>query len=621
MPAPLVHLRLTGRPPVVEFIRDPDVPDDFWYALALYLRPRSSRPSDTRYEVPLESFLGGRGRLRQRCLEAGVGLDVHDDVRELLNRADLERTLLDDHLRGTTVIAQDPKALLAATRFTRNLTEFQLRDLQKLMTLRHGANFSVPGAGKTAVTYALHELLRTESQVSRMLVVAPLSAFDAWEAEAPRCFDDPPELHRFSGHIPANAEVVLVNYQKLRPHYENISSWVAEANTHLVLDEAHRAKGGRAGEWGTACLDLSYLATRRDILTGTPAPQGASDLIAQVEFLWPNQARRILPRDALTTSPPPGAMQQVNQVMQPLFVRTTKGELGLDPPEKWVEQVELSGLQADIYEALRNRYAGTFDLGRADRTTLAQLGQVTIYLLQAATNPALLARRIQGQGAVDFRFPSLEIPPGSALAQLVARYPEHEIPPKFKKLAALLARNAELGRKTLVWSNFPENLLALERRLGRFQPALIYGAIPMAQDAMPGSRTREGELERFREDPDCMVLLANPAATAEGISLHEVCHDAVYLDRTFNAGQFLQSVDRIHRLGLAPGVETRITYLVTTNTIDESVDSRVAQKAERLGEMLNDPGLVAMALPDDDDYGEAIEDVDDIEALFRHLAG
>ena len=45
-----------------------------------------------------------------------------------------------------------------------------------------------------------------------------------------------------------------------------------------------------------------------------------------------------------------------------------------------------------------------------------------------------------------------------------------------------------------------------------------------------------------------MVFVANPAAAAESISLHEVCDHAIYIDRTYNAGQFMQSRDRIHRL-------------------------------------------------------------------------
>lgn len=130
--------------------------------------------------------------------------------------------------------------------------------------------------------------------------------------------------------------------------------------------------------------------------------------------------------------------------------------------------------------------------------------------------------------------------------------------------------------------------------------------------------TRESELRRFRIDDDCRVLLANPAAMSEGVSLHHVCHDAIYVERTFNAGQYLQSIDRIHRLGLAPGTETRITFLVSRGTIDETVDDRVRVKAERLASMLSDANLVTMALPDEEAYGSWV-DADDLEALLVHL--
>lgn len=118
-----------------------------------------------------------------------------------------------------------------------------------------------------------------------------------------------------------------------------------------------------------------------------------------------------------------------------------------------------------------------------------------------------------------------------------------------------------------------------------------------------------------------MVLLANPQAMSEGISLHKECHDAVYVERTFNAGQYLQSVDRIHRLGLGPTEETRITFLISEGTVDQTVDERVAEKAILLAEMLDDPDLKTMSLPNDEDYGPAIESIDDVNALFRHLRG
>jgi SNF2 family DNA or RNA helicase len=149
----------------------------------------------------------------------------------------------------------------------------------------------------------------------------------------------------------------------------------------------------------------------------------------------------------------------------------------------------------------------------------------------------------------------------------------------------------------------------------------VYGAIPSELSAGDEDVTREMELDRFRNDPDSLVLLANPASMSEGVSLHRTCHDAIFVDRTFNAGQYLQSLDRIHRLGLDPETDTRISFLVTTGTIDEVVNDRIRIKAERLGEMLEDPDLASMALPDDENYGPAIDTHDDLVALFAHLRG
>lgn len=69
-------------------------------------------------------------------------------------------------------------------------------------------------------------------------------------------------------------------------------------------------------------------------------------------------------------------------------------------------------------------------------------------------------------------------------------------------------------------------------------------------------------------------LVANPAAAREGLTLAEA-NMAVYLDRTFNLVDYLQSQDRIHRIS-----QTRpriIILLVAEGTIDEFVDFSLEQ--------------------------------------------
>ena len=95
--------------------------------------------------------------------------------------------------------------------------------------------------------------------------------------------------------IPANTEVLLSNYNRTASDYDTVRSFVAAEPTQVILDEAHRVKRGAAGVHGRAVLDLAYAARRRDVLTGTPAPQGAFDLVALVGFLFPGQDRQVLP--------------------------------------------------------------------------------------------------------------------------------------------------------------------------------------------------------------------------------------------------------------------------------------------------------------------------------------
>jgi SNF2-related domain/Helicase conserved C-terminal domain len=601
--------------------RDDEVDDVFWRKLLSEWGTVGD--PDREIRVAVEMFLSNLDWLRGYCRQFRTGVVWADDARALVTRSRSERSSLDTLLKNAVPLDNAAIAYrLSGGRFTRQLMQFQSRDLGKLLALPHGANFSIPGAGKTTVAYALFEAERLASRVDRLLVVAPLSAFDAWITEAEQCFSSQPAIHRVGkGSIPAGTEVCLINYQRLWSNYSRVSRWIKDGRCHVILDEAHRMKRGWSGRWGRASLQLAYLAERRDVLTGTPAPQSLRDLDAILDFAWPTQARRILPPAVFQRSQPAGVVAQTAAAIRPLFVRTTKLDLDLPKPILKVLEVPLDGLQRDIYHALRNQYAGQLQMSRGERTALARMGQVTMFLLEAATNPGLLPFGARPDPLTARpRFPLSAIPRNSTLASLVASYNEYENPPKFLALADILRSNAALGRKTLVWTNFVSNIELLEAAFRALQPAVIHGGIPSEISAPNASRTREAELYRFRNDPDCKVLIANPAATSEGVSLHRHCHDAVYLDRTFNAGHYLQSIDRIHRLGMEDGIETRITFLVTSGTVDVTVDNQVDVKARRLGVLMDDDAIATMALPDDDDYEEVIAP-DDLAALFAHLRG
>jgi hypothetical protein len=148
------------------------------------------------------------------------------------------------------------EARLKAMGFTkRQLRDFQLRDLSHLLALSNGANFSVPGAGKTTVTFALHMLTRQPGH--HFIVVAPKAAFQAWMDIVSECMvEDAPDggVEPFTLLVGSEEETrkalrsgatrFIISYDLVIRQQGLLTSHFATTPTHLVLDEAHRMKAG-----------------------------------------------------------------------------------------------------------------------------------------------------------------------------------------------------------------------------------------------------------------------------------------------------------------------------------------------------------------------------------------
>lgn len=484
-----------------------------------------------------------------------------------------------------------------------DLTEFQLRDIGHLLSLRHGANFSVPGAGKTRVALAVYSAMRERGQAHRLLVVGPKSAYESWEYETSVCFRESLHTAVLGRSDHPMAELRIVNYERLDRSMADLAAWLRATPSMLVLDEAHRMKLGARGTYGSACLALGPLADRRLILTGTPAPNGARDLENLMSFVWPGHGKRVV-----SEAVGGGDLAFASKVLRPLFTRTTKRELGLPPFEPKMRWLEMPPLHAEVYEALKGNFSARAE---GSRRNIESLGRAMLRLLMAAISPALLLEGSSQYEPLEYQLPPLEASPGDSLFELLQKLPQYELSPKYQETVKIVADNVALGRKTLIWTTFVRSLTTLEKLLGQFGPAVVYGGTP----------DREEQLHRFRNDPDCHVLISNPATLGEGISLHHHCHDAVYVDRDFMAGRFLQSLDRIHRLGLAPDAETRVTVLATRGTIDEVVRVRLEEKLEFMGRILDDPGVQQLADLEEEPAVGAGMDAADVHALLQHLGG
>lgn len=579
-----------------------------------------------RIEVRVDVFLAELQVIRDVLNIFGQKIEFGPNIRSQLQSLGADRKARETALVEVPIDVSTIQLRLKEIGFERELKPFQLKNLARIMQLPHGADFSVPGAGKTTVALANFALGRANGNVKRALVVSPISAFSSWKDDSKACLSVAPKIfiHSAGDLIPENTDILLTNYNRVAADYDRIRAFVSEWPTQVFLDEAHRVKRGASGVHGRAVLDLAYAAKRRDVLTGTPAPQGAYDLIALIRFLYPGQDRQILPGSAYEERDGRAAevLSATSVAVSRYFVRTTKSELDL-PATKFIPAcVSMGPLQKAIYDALIGTYRSSFELELGSRREFDRLGRIVMYLLEAATNPMLLTAGSDNDDDIAFKHPPLELKGNERLMDLLGAYNKYETPWKYDRVLSIVKDAATRGEKVLIWSNFVRNLKALSRHLGEFNPAMVHGGVPSVDEVISAPfLTREKELERFKHDSSCSVLLANPAACGEGVSLHHWCHHAVYLDRSFNAGHFLQSQDRIHRLGLDKHVVTKFTILTSAGSIDESVDGRLREKIIALSKLMGDPGLVRLALPDSDEEtpeGAAVA-TDDFQALKAHL--
>jgi len=235
-----------------------------------------------------------------------------------------------------------------------------------------------------------------------------------------------------------------------------------------------------------------------------------------------------------------------------------------------------------------------------------------VRLLQAASNPALLT-----QYSLEFQVPPLSAA-GLSVDELIHQYHKYETPVKVDFTVKLARELIRKRQKVLIWTAFVHNIRTLEQSLRDFHPRVIYGDVPKDEDE-DLEFNRERMIHEFRTSPKYPLLIANPSACAESVSLHRVCTHAIYLDRTFNAAHYIQSLDRIHRVGMKPDDKVRYYLLESQNTIDEVIDQRLIEKEARMRQLLDEDISVMNLEYRATEFSEETEEDRDFSALVEHL--
>jgi SNF2 family DNA or RNA helicase len=443
------------------------------------------------------------------------------------------------------------------------LMEHQKEGVAFLTGGRRGLLAFEQGLGKTLVAIDSFRQLRERNEADRMLVICPNSLKRNWVAEiakfAPSLIvaiaEGTPKTRRavFAG---STASVIVTSYETARTEVTAILAFASARRTVLVLDESHAAKNWRS----LTSASMRHFAPRCDyrwLLSGTPVTNTPADLYTQIEIIAPGERSLGSLETFLARVEEDPSAKFAKPVLDRLVLRRTKDDC-LDLPEKTFSDVvvELPSWQRKLYDDMRDEMVCAIrDMSGAQYSAFAStaLAQLT-RLSQLASNPALL-------------------------------FPENnQTPAKFDVIDGVVADIMSVpGRKVIIWSTYIKNIEALRVRLATYGAVAIYGGVEATE--------RQEVANRFQNDPETRVLIANPAAAGTGFTLTAASY-TIYESMSWRYDHYAQSQDRNHRIGQTQPV----TYirLLGADTIDEAVARALERKSGMARNLLSDPDAQVM---------------------------
>ena len=501
-----------------------------------------------------------------------------------------------------------------SNRFKRKLMHYQKESVEHMIQVGNAANFSVPGSGKTTITYAAISRWMDDHIVEKIFVIGPTASFLPWEEEYESCFGKKPKSCRISGYISEvfhecgeSYDLFLMHFNTAMNRHRELHEFMKRWKTVLIIDESHYIKNPDQGRWASTAINIAPYAKRRIALSGTPMPHSAKDLWTQITFLWPENSplgnqlnyNRYAQRHGIGKH---------RQILNSLFCRIKKNDLHLPDPKWTPYSIRLGTNQQKIYDAIAAKTLKEIDemdihdQARLQKFRIAKM----IRLLQTASNPSLLREMSDTFDVNSDMFAEefgmapiiknlLKI--DSSIMELVTKYSESEIPSKIVKASELAKELVDKGNKVIIWSTFIHNMYVFQNSTLRgLDPIVINGSVTRDLGT-PGNR--DALINKFKNGT-APVLVASPASLGESVSLHKnmrgnnVCNHAIYLDRNFNGAQYMQSMDRIHRIGMDKSIQVEYHLIIAKDTIDEIIDSRLSEKWRNMLNALNDDMLESL---------------------------
>lgn len=474
----------------------------------------------------------------------------------------------------------------------------QRAGLAFLDRLGSGALLWEMGTGKTAAAIAYAEGLSSDQgsglpgvPFARILVICPNTVKrSVWASEIPKhaghsdlVVADGTSAKRIAAL--GTRRYTIINCESLS--LATVAAALVKVPWDLVIvDESTRFKNPKAART-KALLKLGAAVKRRVILSGTPFTDGVGeDAWSQFEFVqpgtfgsFPHFRDRYLALDfwKKPTGIKPELEKDLHERLDRRSYRVLKRDVLDLPPKVYTDRiVTLEGDQKKAYDQMRRDLRVEIEnMPKVDAfnilTVLLRLTQITAGLIgtgdtyhwiednaKARELDNLLTDELAGERVVIFGLYQKE------LENLSARY-----------------ATAEGGASGPVSGRFMPHYM-------KGYPPIIYGPTP--------EPVRAELIEQFQRG-DRRLLFVQSRTGGIGITL-TAAQTAIYVTRGWGLEEYLQSQDRLHRIGQTGTVS--IVHLVAQGTIDEDVAKVLAAKQDVADKLTGDDvrNLVANVLGD-----------------------
>lgn len=421
------------------------------------------------------------------------------------------------------------------------------------------------GLGKTVITLtAVNDLIFNRFQVNKCLVIAPKKvAEDTWTREQSKwdhlsLLKIRPVLGAKNKRIrelnsPGNVFVInRENAPWLVDYYRN--DWPFDM---VVIDESSSFKSHQSKRF-KALKNIRGHIKRIVELTGTPSPNGLTDLWAQLYLLdggkrlgktlteYRNNYFFPSARNATTIfsyEPRPGADEKIQELIRDICISLSAKDY-LELPER-IDNIRYIKLDAKAQRA--------YD--ELEREGILELSDT---VLDAGSAAVLSGKLLQlANGAVYHTAEYIE--------DDKAREEKAVIEIHDNKVEGFLELIEELnGKHALVFYNFQHDLTRLERALAKTK--LIVRELKNSRDIADWNA---GNID---------ILLAHPASVAYGLNLQEGGSDVIWFGLNWSLELYQQANARLHRQGQKHTVY--VHHLVVAGSVDEDVMAALQKKSD-----------------------------------------